>query len=276
MASASKSAPIPPSQRVEVYGDIEARIQAALTFISTTQDDYRNLASLAKSYEIPLERLRDRWQGRKSKLDRPGANWTLSEDQEAAVRQYLDRLDMLGTCARLQMVSSCANAILQKSYIGSGTAPIVSEQWARPFLARHPEYYIRKQRTIDVDRKNAHQPDDIRSWFEKYKLVCEQYRIQTTDTYNFDETGFRIGIGRDQWIMTRDPNSQSYLGSSTNREPVTVCEIISGDGSVLPPMIIVSGIIHKESWYTTTTVPDNYLIGTSETGYTNDELRWSG
>ena len=38
-------------------------------------------------------------------------------------------------------------------------------------------------------------------------------------------------------------------------------------------MIIVPGIIHKESWYTTTTtVPDNYLIGNSETGYTNDEL----
>ena len=137
MASASKSALIPPSQRVEAYVDIEARIQAALTFISTTQDDYPNLASLAKSYEIPLERLRARWQGRQSKLDRPGANRKLSEDQEAAVCQYLDRLDMLGTSARLQMVSSCANAILQKSYIGSGTAPIVSEQWARRFLARH-------------------------------------------------------------------------------------------------------------------------------------------
>jgi len=41
MASASKSAHIPPSQQVEAYVDIEARIQAALTFISTTQDDYR-------------------------------------------------------------------------------------------------------------------------------------------------------------------------------------------------------------------------------------------
>ena len=173
MASASKSTLIPSSQRVEPYVDIEARIQAALTFISTTQNDYPNLASLAKSYEIRLERLRAHWQGRQSKLDRPGANRKLSEDQEAVVCQYLDRLDMLGTSARLQMVSSCANAILQKSYIGSGTAPIVSEQWARRFLARHPEYYIRKQRTIDVDRKNAHQPDDIRSWFEKYKLVCE-------------------------------------------------------------------------------------------------------
>ena len=198
MASASKSALIPPSQRVEAYVDIEARIQAALTFISTTQDHYPNLASLAKCYEIPLEGLRARWQGRQSQLDRPGANRKLSEDEEVAVCQYLDRLDMLGTSARLQMVSSCANAILQKSYIGSGTTPILSEQWARRFLTRHLEYYIRKQSTIDVDSKNTHQPDDIRSWFEKYKLVCEQYRIQTTDTYNFDETGFRIGIGRDQ------------------------------------------------------------------------------
>ena len=40
----------------------------------------------------------------------------------------------------------------------------------------------------------------------------------------------------------------------------------------VPPMFIISGIIPKESWYTTTRVPGNYLIGTSETAYNNDEL----
>jgi len=170
------------------------------------------------------------------------------------------------------MVTSTANTILRNSHDSIGLAPIVGDHWAQRFLNRHPEYFIRKQQTIDADRKNAHDPANIRSWFEKYNAVCQQYHIHPGDQYNFDETGFRIGIGRDQFIITRDPNYPVYLGSATNRELVTVCETISGDGVVLPPMIIVPGVIHQQPWYTGTSIPDDYLVGTSETGYTNDEL----
>jgi len=37
-------------------------------------------------------------------------------------------------------------------------------------------------------------------------------------------------------------------------------------------MIIVPGVIHQESWYTTTKIPGDYLITTSETSYNNDDL----
>jgi hypothetical protein len=42
------------------------------------------------------------------------------------------------------------------------------------------------------------------------------------------------------------------------------------DGDALPPMIILSGALHQAKWYTK--LPDNYLVGVSETGYSNDEL----
>ena len=261
-----------PSQRVEPYGDIEIRIQAAIESLNTNPNPYPNIAEIARKYEIPVSRLRARLQGCQSRQQRPGTNHKLTDDQELAVCQYLDRLDAIGTSARLQMVTGCANAILQYAHAGPEPAPVVSDHWAPRFLNRHSEYFIRKQISLDVNRKNAHHPDSIRTWFQKYYDICERHNIQDCDKYNFDETGFRIGIGRDQWIITRDPTRQAYLGSSTNRELVSVCETISGDGVVLPPMIIVPGIIHQESWYTTTRIPDNYLVGTSETGYNNDEL----
>jgi len=37
-------------------------------------------------------------------------------------------------------------------------------------------------------------------------------------------------------------------------------------------MIIVTRFIHQEAWYTTTCVPDDYLLGTSESGYNNNGL----
>ena len=49
-------------------------------------------------------------------------------------------------------------------------------------------------------------------------------------------------------------------------------EAISADGEALPPLLIVQGINHLQQWYTNTTLPDDYLIGTSPSGYSNDTL----
>ena len=251
-----------PSQRVEPYEEVEIRIKAAVSFILARPDEHINVAEIARTYEIPVARLRGRLQGRQSRQDRPGANRKLSEDQELAVCQYLDRLHTIGTSARIPMVSSCANAILGYGHTGQDPPPRVGDHWASRFLDRHPEYHIRKRKLIDADRKNAHQPDNIRAWFEKYITVCQEYNIQPGDQYNFDETGFRIGIRRDKWIITRDPNRQCYLATSTNRELITLCETISDDGAVLPPMVIIPGRIHQEACYTTTSIPDYYHLAT--------------
>ena len=47
---------------------------------------------------------------------------------------------------------------------------------------------------------------------------------------------------------------------------------ISANGHVLPPMIIVPGIIYQEYWYTETDLPDDYLIGVLHTGSFKDYL----
>lgn len=131
MLPASKLALIPPNQWVEPYIDIEARIQAALTFLNTTGEDTPNLSAIAKRYEIPYHGFRARWQGRPSKQGRSSASKKLSDDQEAAVCQYLDRPDTVGTSARIQMVSGCANTIIQQAHLGPEPAPLVGDQWAR-------------------------------------------------------------------------------------------------------------------------------------------------
>ena len=124
-----------PSQRVEPYSDIEIRIQAALASLKSTQDEYPNVSAIARKYEIPVSRLRARLRGVQSKQDRPGANHKLSDDQELAVCQYLDRLDTVGTSARLQMVSGCPNAILQYAHSGPEPPPTVSDHWTNRFLS---------------------------------------------------------------------------------------------------------------------------------------------
>jgi len=122
------------------------------------------------------------------------------------------------------MITSCANSILRRSYDSAAAAsdptippPTVSSLWTSRFLKRHPELHIRKQKTLERQSKEAHHPDNIRTWFERYKAVCDEKAIQEGDRYNFDETGFQIGVGHDQWIVTLDPKRQSYLASTSNR-----------------------------------------------------------
>jgi len=95
------------------------------------------------------------------------------------------------------------------------------------------------------------------------------------DCYNVDETGFRIGIGREQPVITRESRCSLYFANSSNRALVSVMETVSRDGSALPPFIIIPGSLYMEDWYLKTSISDDSLIGVSETGYTNDILAMS-
>ena len=103
------------------------------------------------------------------------------------------------------MVTSCANAILRRSHPTSSDMtqspsppPQVDKQWTTRFLERHSQYLVPQQKAQEIDRKNAQDPDTILEWFYKYKSICDKYGILPRDQYNFDESGFRIGVGRNQ------------------------------------------------------------------------------
>ncbi len=171
----------------------------------------------------------------------------LSEEQELALCHYLDRLDQVGAAARRPMLMHCANALLQQSHNDlTNPPPTIGRNWPQRFLERHPEYHIRKQKSLAVERKNAHDPEAIQRWFEDYHRLIQEKGITETDIYNADETRFKIGIGCNQWIITRDHSRQAYLASSSNHEMMTCMETISGDEVILPPMMIFSATQHME------------------------------
>jgi len=101
-----------------------------MALVNTSKNSYPNIAEIARPYEIPIHRFRARLQGCHSRTEQSGTNRKFSTDQELAMCQYLDRVDIVGTCARIQIVTSCANRILDNAHTGPTPAPLVSEQWA--------------------------------------------------------------------------------------------------------------------------------------------------
>jgi len=253
------------------YHEVEERISQALYALQNRQK--AKIAPIAREFGVPYQRLKARYNGRISRSQRPSFNSKLSEMQELAITLYLDSLERICCSASPQMVVACANSILKQAHTDpSTTAPVVDASWFTRWRKRHPEYKLRKAKACTIDRKASHVVDDFVRWFSALKKLIEEHNIQPADLYNFDETGFRIGVANNQWIVIRDASRASYLATDTERELVTSMETISADGNVLPPLLILPGKMHQSAWYTATGLPSSTLVAVTETGYSNDEV----
>ena len=86
-----------------------------------------------------------------------------------------------------------------------------------------------------------------------------------------DETGFRIGCGRAQMVVTLDLKRPLRMMDSDNRTYITAVECISSAGHVAPPMLIIAGVNILHKWGVNN-LNDDTLLATSPTGYSNDDL----
>ena len=67
-----------------------------------------------------------------------------------------------------------------------------------------------------------------------------KYGIQDCDFYNFDETGFMMGVICGNMVVTRaDRSGRGKQLQPGNREWATAIECVSSDGFVLPSFLIL-------------------------------------
>ena len=108
-----------------------------------------------------------------------------------------------------------------------------------------------------------------------------EHGIYNEDKWNFNETGFRLGIARSDWVITladnkfsKDPDNRESLTVSKdpdNRESLTAIECINGAGGSIPSFLILSGLIIQGSW-AENNLNDRVMLSTAETGYSNNRL----
>jgi hypothetical protein len=89
----------------------------------------------------------------------------------------------------MSVVKDIANRLL-----ATRDAPRVRTRWASNFVKRRPELRTRFQRKYDYQRAKCEDPEVIRGWFKLIRNTIVKYGINDTDIYNFDETGFIMGV----------------------------------------------------------------------------------
>jgi hypothetical protein len=134
------------------------------------------------------------------------------------------------------------------------------------------ELRTRFQRKYDYQRAKCEDPEVICGWFELVQNTIIKYGINDADIYNFDETGFMMGVISTAMVVTSsDGRAKAKKVQPGNREWVTVIQGVSSQGWAVPPFIIVAGKTHLTSWYENSGFPSNWVIAVTENGWTTNE-----
>ena len=152
-------------------------------------------------------------------------------------------MDTRGAPPRQSHVRDMANLLLTEQ--GSTPHQTVGTKWIYNFIQRTPELKTRLSRRYDYQRTQNEDINQIQGWFTLVSNTIAKYSIHSDDRYNFDETGFAMGMIAATRVVTRsDYYGRAKLLQPGNREWVTSIECIGASGYILPPYIIFKAKRH--------------------------------
>ena len=247
--------------------DYEKRVAAAAQAYNLGQ--FSSISAAAQKFDVSRHTLSARLNSRPPRTAKTPNNKALNPIQEDTLLYWVKFLDNAGFPATKTKVVAYANEIRRRDLPGVRN---LSEKWGTRWLKAQQKngLFIKKIKSIEAKRQEAFDRSSVFEWFEKLLDIIITKGIQADDILNFDETGYRIGVGGDQDIVTFHPNRRHTLPNDTNHEHVTLVETISAGGWAIPPVIVIAGILLLERYFQD--LPDGYLLAVSDSGYINDEI----
>jgi hypothetical protein len=101
-----------------------------------------------------------------------------------------------------------ANLLLQKrSNPSQDNLPTVGQHWVANFVKRHQALQSRYNCKYNYQRAKYEDPTIIQEWFRLVQNTITKYRIYNEDIYNFDKTGFQIGVITTVKVITGSEHS---------------------------------------------------------------------
>ncbi|KAH7464117.1 hypothetical protein FOMA001_g17824 [Fusarium oxysporum f. sp. matthiolae] len=244
----------------------EARILLALQALQN--DPKLGIRRAASMYEVSYGTLRNRKNGIQSRGDWIPKSRKLSDLEKNIIIQFILDLDSRGFPSRLRFVEEMANSLL-----ADRDAPPVGKRWAHNFVKRQPELKTRLFRKYDYQRAKCEDPTIIRGWFRLVQNTIAKYGIRSDDIWNFDETGFMMDMIMAGMVVTgSESQGRPKSVQPGNREWITVIQAINAEGQSIAPFIIGAGQYHLANWYQESNLPGDWVIATSQNGWTNNEL----
>jgi hypothetical protein len=259
------------SQSSSNLAEQEGRILLAIKAFKNKE--ITTIREVARRFEVPRSTLQRRLAGNTFRLETRANNHKLTETEEESLEKWILSMDRRGGAPRPSMVREMANLLLEKR--GTTPVPSVGENWVTNYVKRHPLLSSRFSKRYNYERAKCEDPKVIMEWFNLVEKTILQFGIDPDDVYNFDETGFAMGLTATAKVISRSEYyGRRALLQPGNREWVTVIECTNAAGWALPPCVIFKGKVFIESWFDG--LPEDWRFEVSPNGWTSDEigLRW--
>jgi hypothetical protein len=257
---------MPPHQRSQSLLR-EGRIDLAIQ--SLRSKSYQSLRSLALAYNVPRSTLQTRLQGTVSKHAITSVNLKLSSVEEQSLVQWNLDLDQRGISPYIIDVRRMVDALLAARRQDPPSTPL-GQNWVT--LRQAPVRASEKgDRRFHSHRARCEDSVKISAWFKLVEDTRVRFGTADQDVFNFDETGFMIGVASTSKVITNsDTVGRATVVQPGNREWATTIECINAAGWSIPPFVILSGRLHQASWYQD--IPPDWAVAVSDNGWTNDGL----
>jgi hypothetical protein len=174
-------------QQNNLLASDEARLQLALQAIK--RDATLSQRRAAAIYNVSRKTLGRRRAGTPLRRDCTPNSIKLLKTEEDVIVQHILDLDLRGFPPRLAAVKDMADSLLAERHRDP-----VGQNWAATFVKRRPELKVKFNRKYDYKRALCEDPEIIQGWFRLAENMKAKYGILDEDTYNFDESGFMMGM----------------------------------------------------------------------------------
>ena len=192
-------------------------------------------------YNVPYITLFHRLKGRTTCYNVQINNRKLITTEEKALLQHVKSLDNNGFSPTLPFVTKMANQLLRQQLPSRS----VGKNWLRRWVARNNILMAKYLRKYDHQRAKCEDLEILGNWFKLLQSTITKYGIVVEDIYNFDETGFQIGVIITAKVLTQTKPSKSgfnriksgrpLVNQPGNRHWVTIIEGINTSDWALPP-----------------------------------------
>ncbi len=250
----------------------EGRLITAISALQRTQ--FQSGRKAAKAYFVTRTTLQNRLNGIPPRLGQRSKFRLLSEIEEEVLISWIYSMEIRGFPPYLIDVKRMAQSLID----ARGTLPPpprIGKNWLYKWLNKHDDLDKRLIRSLDSQRFQQQDPRIIAAHFERVRSIKEEHSILDCDTYNFDETGFAMGVAHagSAKVVTTASVCRACAIQPGNREWTTTIEACNAEGWRMPPMLIFAGKVHIDIWYRENPhMPRDWAIELSDNGWTNDEI----
>ncbi|KAI1831082.1 transcriptional regulator family: Helix-turn-helix and Centromere protein B, DNA-binding region [Penicillium roqueforti] len=189
----------------------EGRILLAIQAIK--KQEISAIREAARRFNVPESTLRSRLRGTTFRANSRANLHKLTEIEEESLQKWILSMDSRGAAPRPSMVREMADLLLKQR----GTIPVltVGENWVTNFVKRRPLLSSRFSKRYNYERAKCEDPKIITEWFNLVRKTILQFGIDPDDVYNFDETGFAMGLTATAKVITRS----EYYGRRALLQP---------------------------------------------------------